>query len=86
MRLRVDFLQRRGVPIPGGHEFLALPNSEFCRRVARCEPTEYTVFLASRGASMEGQAMGAAVLPRDAEQDMQHNGALPAALVPHAGE
>ena len=79
MRPRVAFLQQRGVPIPGGHEFLALPNSDFCRRIARCELPVYMAFLADRGASLEGQAVSGAELPQHAEQDLQHDGALPAA-------
>ena len=70
MRPRVAFLQQRGVPIPGGHEFLALPNSNFCRRIARCELTVYMAFLASRGASLEGQAVSVAKLVQHAKQDM----------------
>ena len=86
VRPRVEFLQQRGVPIPGRHEFLALPDRDFCRRIARCELAVYLAFLASRGASLEGQAVGAAELPQHAEQDMEHDGALSAAFVPHAGE
>ena len=59
VRPRVEFLQQRGVPLPGGHNFLALPDSDFCRRYGRCEPTEYAAFLA------EWQAARMAKQPRN---------------------